>query len=100
MQRTSSWSSPGRVVKARYAERLVSEAMSPRDQVYTLTEKEITKNPIKVADEFFTKHMGIHKLLVVDDGDRLRGLFTLSDIERIDAESHQSVKPARTATSA
>ena len=86
---------PGRVVKARYAERLVSEAMSPRDQVYTLTEKEINKNPIKVADEFFTKHMGIHKLLVVDDEDRLRGLFTLSDIERIDAESHQSVKPAR-----
>lgn len=86
---------PGRVVKARYAERLVSEAMSPRDQVYTLTEKEITKDPIKVADEFFTKHMGIHKLLVVDDEDRLRGLFTLSDIERIDAESQQSVKPAR-----
>jgi IMP dehydrogenase len=86
---------PGRVVKARYAERLVSEAMSPRNQVYTLTEKEITKDPIKVADEFFTKHMGIHKLLVVDDEDRLRGLFTLSDIERIDAESHQSVKPAR-----
>lgn len=86
---------PGRVVKARYAERLVSEAMSPRDQVYTLTEKEITKDPIRVADEFFTKHMGIHKLLVVDDEDRLRGLFTLSDIERIAAESHQSVKPAR-----
>ena len=39
--------------------------------------------------------MGIHKLLVVDDEDHLRGLFTLSDIERIDAESHQSVKPAR-----
>ena len=86
---------PGRVVKARYAERLVSEAMSPRDQVYTLTEKEITKDPIRVADEFFTQHMGIHKLLVVDNEDRLRGLFTLSDIERIAAESHQSVKPAR-----
>ena len=86
---------PGRVVKARYAERLVSEAMSPRDQVYTLTEKEITKDPIKVADEFFTQHMGIHKLLVVDKEDRLRGLFALSDIERIAAESHQSVKPAR-----
>jgi IMP dehydrogenase len=39
--------------------------------------------------------MGIHKLLVVDDEDRLRGLFTLSDIERIEAESQQSVKPAR-----
>lgn len=86
---------PGRVVKARYAERLVSEAMTPRDQVYTLTEKEITQDPIKMADQFFTEHMGIHKLLVVDEEDRLRGLFTLSDIERIGAESQQSVKPAR-----
>lgn len=86
---------PGRVVKARYAERLVSEGMTPRDQVYTLSEKEITNDPIKTADQFFTDHMGIHKLLVVDDEDRLRGLFTLSDIERIEAESQQSVKPAR-----
>jgi len=86
---------PGRVVKARYAERLVSEAMTPRDQVYTLNEKEITSDPIKTADKFFTDHLGIHKLLVVDDADRLRGLFTLSDIERIEAESQQSVKPAR-----
>ena len=86
---------PGRVVKARYAERLVSEAMTPRDQVYTLSEKEITQDPIKTADQFFTDHLGIHKLLVVDDQDRLRGLFTLSDIERIEAESQQSVKPAR-----
>ncbi|MFP4069258.1 MAG: IMP dehydrogenase [Opitutales bacterium] len=86
---------PGRVVKARYADRLVSEAMTPRDQVYTLSEKEITSDPIKTADKFFTQHLGIHKLLVVDDQDRLRGLFTLSDIERIEQESQQSVKPAR-----
>jgi IMP dehydrogenase len=86
---------PGRVVKPRYAERTVSEGMSPRDQVYTLLEKDITKDPIKQADKFFTEHMGIHKLLVVDEDDRLRGLFTLSDIERIETESQQSVKPAR-----
>ncbi|MGJ8653715.1 MAG: IMP dehydrogenase [Opitutaceae bacterium] len=86
---------PGRVVKARYADRLVSEAMTPRDEVYTLPEKEITKNPIKTADDFFTKHMGIHKLLVVNDEDQLCGLFTLSDIERIGQESQQVVKPAR-----
>lgn len=86
---------PGRVVKARYADRLVSEAMTPRDQVYTLPESEIKKDPIKVADKFFTDHLGIHKLLIVDEDDRLRGLFTLSDIERIEAESQQSVKPAR-----
>lgn len=86
---------PGRVVKPRYANRRVSEAMTPRDQVYTINENEITKDPIKTADDFFTEHLGIHKLLVVDDQDRLGGLFTLSDIERIEAESQQSVKPAR-----
>ena len=86
---------PGRTVKPRYADRLVSEAMTPRDQVYTLTEKEINQDPIKAADCFFTQHLGIHKLLIVDDNDYLRGLFTLSDIERIIEESHQSVKPAR-----
>jgi len=86
---------PGRVVKARYAHRSVSEAMTPRDQVYTLNEKEIVNDPIKTADKFFTDHLGIHKLLVVDDNDRLRGLFTLSDIERIEEEAQQSVKPAR-----
>lgn len=86
---------PGRVVKARYAQRSVSEAMTPRDQVYTLNEKEIVNDPIKTADKFFTDHLGIHKLLVVDDNDRLRGLFTLSDIERIEEEAQQSVKPAR-----
>ena len=86
---------PGRVVKPRYANRRVSEAMTPRDQVYTINEIEITKDPIKTADDFFTEHLGIHKLLVVDDQDRLGGLFTLSDIERIEAESQQSVKPAR-----
>ncbi|PDH31104.1 MAG: malate dehydrogenase [Puniceicoccaceae bacterium MED-G30] len=86
---------PGRVVKPRYADRLVSEAMTPRDQVYTLDEKEIINDPIKTADRFFTEHLGIHKLLVVDAQDRLRGLFTLSDIERIEAEAQQSLKPAR-----
>ncbi|ADE54894.1 IMP dehydrogenase [Coraliomargarita akajimensis] len=86
---------PGRVVKPRYADRLVSEAMTPRDQVYTLNESEITQDPIKTADQFFTEHLGIHKLLVVNDKDQLRGLFTLSDIERIEAEQQQSVKPAR-----
>ena len=86
---------PGRAVKPRYADRLVSEAMTPREQVYSLTEKEMGQDPIKTADDFFTKHLGIHKLLIVDDNDCLRGLFTLSDIERISEESHQLVKPAR-----
>ena len=86
---------PGRAVKTRYSDKLVSEAMSSRDSIYTLNEKEIKDNPIKKADDFFTQHLGIHKLLIVDDEDILCGLFTLSDIERIDSESDLEVKPAR-----
>jgi len=86
---------PGRVVKDRYAHHTVAEGMAQRDQVYTLPEKDILRDPIRVADRFFTEHLGIHKLLVVDEQDRLRGLFTLSDIERIDEEARRSVKPAR-----
>ena len=48
---------PGRAVKVRYSEKLVSEAMSPRESIYTLTEKAIKNDPIKVADEFFTNHL-------------------------------------------
>lgn len=87
----------GSVVRERYRERSVAEAMTPREQVFTMHERDIRENPIAAADRFFTEHMGIHKLLVVDDDDRLRGLFTLSDIERIHEESRRTVKPARDA---
>lgn len=86
---------PGRVVKERYRAVQVRDAMTPREQVYTLNEKDLGENPIAVADRFFTDHMGIHKLLVVDDRNHLRGLFTLSDIEKINEEKRSSVKPAR-----
>jgi IMP dehydrogenase len=87
----------GSVVRERYRDRSVAEAMTPRAQVFTLHEREIRDRPIETADKFFTAHMGIHKLLIVDDQDRLRGLFTLSDIERIGEESRRIVKPARDA---
>jgi len=86
---------PGRVVKRRYADRQVKEAMFALDQVYTLKEKEIADNPIQAADQFFNEHLGIHKLLVVDDHGKLRGLFTMSDIERLNEEAKSNLKPAR-----
>jgi len=86
---------PGHVVKPRYAARKVAEAMTPRAQVHTVTRKELGKDPIAVADKFFTEHLGIHKLLVVDEGDRLHGLITLSDVERITQERKAQFKPAR-----
>jgi IMP dehydrogenase len=86
---------PGSCVKERYRSHLVQEAMTLRAQVYTLPESEIGENPIEIADRFFTEHIGINKLLVVDAADRLCGLFTLSDIERIGEEASRIVKPAR-----
>jgi IMP dehydrogenase len=88
---------PGHVVKPRYGKRKAVEALTPRDQVQTINKKELGRDPIARADKFFTEHPGIHKLLVVDDQDRLHGLFTLSDIERITQERSAQFKPARDA---
>src|SRR5438094_5161607 len=85
----------GHVVKPRYAKRKVAEALTPRNQVHTIKQNELGTNPIARADKFFTDHPGIHKLLVVDEEDRLRGLFTMSDVERITQERSAQFKPAR-----
>jgi len=83
------------VVRQRYATKTVAEAMIPRPQIYTVKEADLGENPVTTADRFFSDHMGIHKLLVVDDHDRLRGLFTLSDIERITEETGNRNRAAR-----
>jgi IMP dehydrogenase len=85
------------VVKPRYATKRVVEALTPRRQVHTITKKELGKDPIARADKFFTEHLGIHKLLVVDDEDHLAGLITMSDVERITQERKAQFKPARDA---
>jgi len=87
----------GHVVKPRYAKKKVSEALTPRTQVHTVKKKELGKDPIARADKFFTEHIGIHKLLVVDDDDHLHGLITMSDVERITQERNAQFKPARDA---
>ncbi|MFP4352014.1 MAG: IMP dehydrogenase [Puniceicoccaceae bacterium] len=86
---------PGRAVKERYRNHQVLEAMYGRDQVHTIREKDLGENPVATADRFFSDHLGIHKLLVVDEEDRLEGLFTLSDIERIMEEARSHLRPAR-----
>ena len=85
----------GNIIKARYNSKLVAEALVPRNQVQTIKESDLGSDPITVADLFFTENPGINKLLVVDDEDRLRGLFTLSDIERITSEKQALFRPAR-----
>ena len=88
---------PGHVVRARYAAIRVADAMTSRAQVHTVRESELGLDPIARADRFFNETVGIHKLLVVDAEDRLRGLFTASDIERILNERGAQLKPARDA---
>ncbi|HEX5220541.1 MAG TPA: IMP dehydrogenase [Verrucomicrobiae bacterium] len=87
----------GHVVKPRYASRKIADAMTPREQVQTINKRELGKDPIARADKFFTERPGIHKLLVVDDEDNLRGLFTMNDVERIQQERKAQFKPARDA---
>ncbi len=86
---------PGHCVRTRFASRGVCEAMVMRSSVLTIREDELGNDPIARADRFFTDNIGIHKLLVVDTDDHLKGLFTLSDIERISQERSLQTKPAR-----
>lgn len=86
---------PGRIVKERYVTRNVAESMMPLKDLYTLNEEKINDDPIKAADQFFDQHIGIHKVLVVNNEGVLRGLFTMSDIDRISEEGKLKNKPAR-----
>lgn len=85
----------GRVVKHRYRNVKVIDAMTPLQDVYTIQESAIADDPIAAADKFFNEHMGIHKLIVLDKVGQLTGLFTMSDIERIREEESAEVRPAR-----
>ncbi|WP_404421611.1 IMP dehydrogenase [Nibricoccus sp. IMCC34717] len=87
----------GSVVKDRYRTKGVSEVMTPRSQLITEHERAIAKDPIKAADAFFNQHVGVNKMLVVDDAGKLRGLVTSSDVERIMSEAKSRRKPARDA---
>lgn len=87
----------GNVVKDRYKTKKVAEVMTPRAQLITEVESAVAKDPIKAADTFFSAHVGINKMLVVDASDRLRGLVTSSDVEKITSEAKSRRKPARDA---
>jgi IMP dehydrogenase len=85
------------VVKQRYKAKRVAAVMTPRAQLVTEKEGAVAPDPIGAADRFFTGHVGINKMLVVDDADGLRGLITASDVERITSEAKSRRKPARDA---
>jgi IMP dehydrogenase/GMP reductase len=85
----------GNVVKDRYKSKKVAEVMTPRAHLITESESAIANDPIAAADTFFSTHVGINKMLVVDKNDHLRGLVTSSDVEKITSEAKSRRKPAR-----
>lgn len=85
----------GNVVKDRYKSKRVSDVMTPRAQLITEKESAVAKDPIRAADHFFSSHVGLNKMLVVDSADLLRGLVTSSDVEKITSETKSRRKPAR-----
>ncbi len=87
----------GNVVKDRYKTKTVAEVMTPRADLLVEKQRAVAKDPITAADKFFSAHVGINKMLVVDDADHLRGLITASDVERITGEQKSRRKPARDA---
>ncbi|MFR6033326.1 MAG: IMP dehydrogenase [Bacilli bacterium] len=86
---------PGSIVKERYAALSVAKAMTPRAEVFTVSQKDLGSDPIAVADAFFDEHFGVHKLLVVDDDDKLRGLFTLKRYRKDFRRARQAKENAR-----
>ena len=87
----------GNVVKDRYRSKKVAEVMTPRDQLITEKQSAVARDPIKAADHFFSANVGLNKMLVVDNAGLLRGLVTISDVEKITGESKAFRKPARDA---
>ncbi|MDB6094055.1 MAG: malate dehydrogenase [Verrucomicrobia bacterium] len=85
----------GNVVKERYKSKKVTEVMTPRAQLITEKENAVAKDPIKAADHFFSSNVGLNKMLVVDNVGHLRGLVTISDVEKITGEAKSRRKPAR-----
>ncbi len=88
----------GSAVKEVYRRRAVTEAMTPRKTLLTVNVRNMALDPIKQAEKFFSENVGITKMLIVDDEDRLRGLITISDIEKILSESKARRKPSRDAS--
>ena len=85
----------GNVVKERYKTKKIADVMTPRASLITENIRAVAPDPIRAADTFFNNHIGIHKMLVVDDAGHLNGMVTSSDVERITAETKTLRKPAR-----
>ncbi len=85
----------GSAVKEVYRNRTVTEAMTPRRLLLTVNQRNVSHDPIRQAEKFFGENVGITKMLIVDDNDHLRGLITISDIEKIMTESKSRRKASR-----
>lgn len=89
------WLLSSEMVKDRFKTKKVYEVMKIRENVLTIDEAELWKDPIAVANSFFDENIWINKLLVVNKNDILLWLITVSDIDKIMKESTSMLKPTR-----
>ena len=86
---------PAHVLNKRFAAYKVTDVIIPRSKVCTILQSQLGNDAITTADQYFTDNPMEHKLIVVDGKDRLCGLFTLSDILKINQERSAQFKAAR-----
>ena len=89
------WLVSSELVKPRFKDKEVHEVMKPRSELLTIGEAELWENPIDSANTFFTEHIWINKLLIVDVWDNLKGLITVSDVDKIMGEQTSIIRPSR-----
>ncbi|MBL4574911.1 MAG: IMP dehydrogenase [Opitutaceae bacterium] len=86
---------PGSVVKEIYRSQPVSTAMTPRANLITVNHLDMDQDTIQQAYTFFANHVGITKMLIVNNDNNLKGLITISDVEKITDEAKSRHKPSR-----
>jgi IMP dehydrogenase len=69
-------------------------------QVQRSTKRNSARTRLRRADKFFTERPASTSCSWVDDDDHLRGLFTMSDVERIHQSAARSSSPRATLNSA
>ncbi len=84
-----------KAVKQRYSDRKVGDLMTNMNDITTITEEMLWKDPIWFVDNFFTEHMWVTKLPIIDKKGLLQWLVDESDIHRIITENNSDIQATR-----
>jgi len=89
------WLLWSKAVKQRYADRNVGDLMTKIDDTTTIQEDLLWNDPIWFVDDFFTEHMWVTKLPIINKQWLLKWLVDESDIYRIITEKSSDIQATR-----